>query len=190
TSSVFVAEVYDLRMFFLLEGDVIELKTGATQILKVRIENHGNTEDNVQIAISASEVIKGWIKLSTAEITRFEPGKTSTIDIIITVPKNETEGEYRLVILIGSMGQIDSVRKNITLKIESSERTTLLDRINVLPVAVAGVAGLGIVLLVAFILVRVYRKSSGIAVEDAGMEWEEDEDEQEEEEAEWDDDWE
>ncbi|MGA1848861.1 MAG: C25 family cysteine peptidase, partial [Thermoplasmatota archaeon] len=132
TSSVFVAEVYDLRMFFLLEGDVIELKTGATQILKVRIENHGNTEDNVQIAISASEVIKGWIKLSTAEITRFDPGKTSTIDIIITVPKNETEGEYRLVILIGSMGQIDSVRKNITLKIESSERTTLLDRINVL----------------------------------------------------------
>jgi len=189
TASVFVTEVYDLRLFFLIEGDVMELKPGTTRTIKVRIENHGNTEDNVQIAISSSEVIKGWIKLSSAEITRVGPGEGPSFDIIITVPKNVTEGDYRLSILVGSMGQIDSMRKNITLRVDSSDRITLLDQINIIPVVVAAAAGLGIVILVAFILIRVYRKSSGVAIEDAGMEWEEDEDDGDERSG-WDDDWE
>lgn len=187
TRTIFVKEAFDLRMEIELDSNIIDLRPGRIFQFKVNIENKGNAPDTVTIGLSASKHVKGWISLSTSIFTSIPPGENRTLEVILTVPENITEGDYRLSLMIGSMGEIEAVRNNLTIHVEEKQSNGLLSKVDILPVALAVIAGLGIIILVGFILVKAYKRSSGVDIEDAGMEWEEDEEEDEED---WEEDWE
>jgi len=170
-----------------IDGFLLDLKPGRLYQFTVKIENFGNAPDSVNIGVSASSYVREWISLSTSSFTAIPPGENRTFEINLKVPKNITEGDYRLSLMVGSIGDIEAVRTNLTLHVEDKASNGILAKIDIVPIIIAGIAGLGIIILVVFILVRAYKKSSGMDLGDAGMEWEEDEDGDT---SKWDDDWE
>jgi uncharacterized membrane protein len=190
TRTIFVSEKFDLRLEMELASDILDVRPGRVFQFIVKIENMGNTPDSVNIGVAASSYVSGWISLSTSMFTAIQPGENKTLEVIIDVPKNITEGDYRLSLMVRSMGEIDAVKENLTIRVEEKGNNGILSKVDIAPVAIAVVAGLGIVIVVGFILVRAYKKSSGVDIEDAGMEWEEDEEDEEDEDEDWEEDWE
>ncbi|MBN1538782.1 MAG: hypothetical protein JW939_01455 [Candidatus Thermoplasmatota archaeon] len=175
--TIFVSEVYSLRVETDLNGDVLKVRPGRLVQLDVKVLNEGNTPDSVTIGVSSSSYVEGWISLSSSNFNRIDPGDNRTFQVILDVPGNASEGDYRISIWVDSFGDAPANRLNLTLKIEEKGAGALFSSVDPLPVIVAAAAGLGIILIAVFLAVRAYRKASGMDLEDAGMEWEEDEEE-------------
>ncbi|MGA1793210.1 MAG: C25 family cysteine peptidase [Thermoplasmatota archaeon] len=179
---LFVDEVYSLNVVMDLVESTVRVRPGRIAQFNVVINNLGNTPDSVNIGYSSSSYVEGWITLSTASFNKIAPGDNRTFQVIVDVPGNVTEGDYRLTLWIGSMGEMEALKLNLTIRVEKRGGSELFSKVDPVPLAVAGIAGLGIILVTLFILVRMYRKSSGVDLEEAGMEWESDDEEDEDEE--------
>ncbi|MGA1819400.1 MAG: C25 family cysteine peptidase [Thermoplasmatota archaeon] len=181
--TLFVDEVYSLEVAMDLVDSTVLVRPGRFVQFDVSIRNRGNTHDKVDIGYSSSSYVEGWVTLSTSSFSRIPAGDNKTFQVMLDVPGNVTEGEYRLTLWIGSMGEMEAMKLNVTIRVEKKGGSELFSKVDPVPLAVAGITGLGIILVTLFILVKLYRKSSGVDIEEAGMEWESDDEEDDDEEA-------
>ncbi|MFW3146860.1 MAG: C25 family cysteine peptidase [Thermoplasmatota archaeon] len=182
--TVQVAEVYDLVSSLMISDEPYEVRPGNVYNIPILIRNLGNADENVEIGISASG-IREWVTLSTYQLSLVPPGENRTVEMIMSVPSNMTKGEYSISIFISGNGDTEAVRHNITISVKERGGKTFLEGVDFLPVLLTLLAGIMLIIIVAFLLVRLYRKSSGVDISDAGMEWEEEDGEGDEEE-DWD----
>ncbi|MBN1389111.1 MAG: hypothetical protein JXA22_00555 [Candidatus Thermoplasmatota archaeon] len=175
--TIFVDEVYSLIIEADLQDLVVRTRPGKMVQFDVTVWNMGNAIDSVDIGISSSSYMEEWISLSSSNFNRIDPGDNRTFQVIIDVPGDIIVGEYHILIWVGSNGDIPAERLNLTVKVEEKGAAALFSRIDPLPILIASIAGIGMVLLTVFMLVRIYRRTSGMDLENAGMEWEEDEEE-------------
>ncbi len=175
TLRVRVLEVYGLNIFLDMEEAPMKLRPGRLHTISLSVENAGNSMESVDLGFSASSAVRSWISLSTSELTKLMPQENRSVSVLIDVPVNVTPGSYDLSIFVSSKGDIEAYKEEVPLVIEEEEGSNIFSEIDPVPVIITVIIGLLVMIGIAVVVVRLYRKNTGVDLEEAGMEWEEDE---------------
>ncbi len=173
-SSASIISMYSIG--WVLEGDVgsISVGPGQTDSLLITITNHGNDYDRFEIHIIGHYNLTRWLSFSDNNV-RLAPGETYNITLSISIPSNATNLEYPVILLLG-YGQGGSSNLTFNLHLVDPELEERLAKEEARNISIAVIIGVIILVLMISGFIFVWRRGSGVDVEEAGMEWDDDED--------------
>ncbi len=178
-NSASIMPLYSIAWALEDDAESVSVGPGQTDGLVITITNHGNTYDRFEIHIIGHSNLTRWLSFSDNNV-RLAPGEMYNITLSISIPSNATNLEYPVILLLG-YGQGESSNLTFNLALVDPELEERLAREEARNISIAVLIGVIVLIIMVSVFIFVWRKGSGVDVEDVGMEWDDDEDD-------WDDD--